>query len=265
MKNISILCIVVFYLLCYCIPLNGCSNKETSILTITNGDLIKVFNLKDIKALSAIEGKLYGIEADNTVTSPVNIKGVSIQTLCDITGGLNKGEAAIITGKDKKSVVYTYDMLSKNDFPTFDINTKTQISPSFLNAILVYEKNGIQLDSTGQGPLWTVVMGKENTATKTSFWNNGTFHIDITPISENWNLLLNGANKVDIDMKTFIAASAIECYGTSWKDAEGLVWEGIPLWRLVGSVDDSLAPGEDIFIDTNYNDNLADKGYTVRL
>ncbi|MCX6012442.1 MAG: molybdopterin-dependent oxidoreductase, partial [Chloroflexi bacterium] len=108
-------------------------------------------------------------------------------------------------------------------------------------------------------------MGKENKATKTSFWNSGTLHIDITPISENWNLLLNGTNKVNIDMKTFIAASARECYGTSWKDADGLLWEGIPLWRLVGVVDDSLNPGEDIFIDTNYNDNLADKGYTVRL
>ncbi len=61
-----------------------------------------------------------------------------------------------------------------------------------------------------------------------------------------------------MDRPTF--ESGANCHSVNWTDSERQVWKGIPLWLLVGRVDDSLEHGSDAF-----NRTLADQGYTVQL
>ena len=49
-------------------------------------------------------------------------------------------------------------------------------------------------------------------------------------------------------------------HNASWIDSDGHKWVGMPLWYLLGRVDDSLSHGTNAF-----NRTLADKGYTVRV
>jgi DMSO/TMAO reductase YedYZ molybdopterin-dependent catalytic subunit len=51
-----------------------------------------------------------------------------------------------------------------------------------------------------------------------------------------------------------------ECHPVSWTDGSGNVWSGIPLWYLVGYVDDNIQHGAGAF-----NDALAAAGYTVKV
>jgi len=55
----------------------------------------------------------------------------------------------------------------------------------------------------------------------------------------------------------FEAGAAPGCHGIKWVDNKGHLWSGIPLWYLVGYVDDKTTMG--------YNDGLADKGYDIYL
>ena len=62
-----------------------------------------------------------------------------------------------------------------------------------------------------------------------------------------------------MDKATFEAGAAPGCHGKNWTDAQGHVWSGIPLWYLVGYVDDADTMGH------VYNDALADQGYEVHV
>ena len=48
----------------------------------------------------------------------------------------------------------------------------------------------------------------------------------------------------------------------TYTDANGVEWMGMPLWRLIGLVDDQL--GHEVLIGA-YNETLADQGYDVRV
>ena len=57
-----------------------------------------------------------------------------------------------------------------------------------------------------------------------------------------------------MDKATFESGAAPGCHGTTWTDAQGHVWTGIPLWYLVGNVDDADTMGQ-------LKTMLWDKGY----
>ena len=47
-----------------------------------------------------------------------------------------------------------------------------------------------------------------------------------------------------------------------WTDTDGNVWGGVPLWVLVGMVDDNPDVGPDHY---NFNDSIAAQGYSVKV
>jgi hypothetical protein len=69
---------------------------------------------------------------------------------------------------------------------------------------------------------------------------------------------LNGAISSPVTRDSFQSCGSPSCHGTSWQDENGQNWVGVPLWLLVGEVDDN-----DSHSDNAYNRALADAGYTV--
>ncbi|MGI5941888.1 MAG: NosD domain-containing protein [Pelotomaculaceae bacterium] len=72
-----------------------------------------------------------------------------------------------------------------------------------------------------------------------------------------WNLTLKGKISQVITQAEFEEALACPRSGhyTEWTDGDGNVWSGMPLWFLVGRVDDRLP--------SSFDTNLASVGYTV--
>ncbi len=82
--------------------------------------------------------------------------------------------------------------------------------------------------------------------------------ITVNPTIGDWNLELVGAIN-EIMNKTAFEDSAA-CHNASYTDSENGTWDGIPLWYLVGRVDDEIQHGAGAF-----NDTLALKGYSVKV
>jgi DMSO/TMAO reductase YedYZ molybdopterin-dependent catalytic subunit len=82
------------------------------------------------------------------------------------------------------------------------------------------------------------------------------------PEIETWTLELSGA--IDYNMRQAEFDSAVLCpyadHQVEYTDGDGNVWVGLPLWLLVGWVDDAISHGPDSF-----NDELAALGYQVRV
>jgi hypothetical protein len=63
---------------------------------------------------------------------------------------------------------------------------------------------------------------------------------------------------------TFESGVNEHCHGVNWTDSNNNVWTGIPLWFLVGRVDDGN-PHETNNSVRAFNDTLALQGYTVKV
>jgi hypothetical protein len=77
------------------------------------------------------------------------------------------------------------------------------------------------------------------------------------PVPETWTLTLTGADTYVMNQTEF--ETGVDCHEATWVDGTD-TWSGIPLWRLVGWVDDDVQHGEGAF-----NDGLATAGYDVTI
>jgi len=81
--------------------------------------------------------------------------------------------------------------------------------------------------------------------------------------SKGWTLELSGAKEETVTQSYF--EQGLLCRNThkaSWTDEDGNIWEGVPLWLLVGMVDDDPDEGPAHF---NFNEELAKKGYSIKV
>ena len=72
-----------------------------------------------------------------------------------------------------------------------------------------------------------------------------------------WVLQLRGALSRDLTSRQFAALAARAGVGARWTDGSSNVWAGVPLWRLVGLVDDRSP--------ATFSKSLAAKGYFVQV
>jgi hypothetical protein len=80
-----------------------------------------------------------------------------------------------------------------------------------------------------------------------------------TPGTSDWPLLLKGEHSYSMSKASF--ESGVSCHGAAtYTDDDENVWSGLPLWLLVGYVDDANQHGADAF-----NDEVAAGGYRVKL
>ena len=79
-----------------------------------------------------------------------------------------------------------------------------------------------------------------------------------------WTLQLSGAKDESVTRAYFEQglACASSSHHVTWTDSEGNVWGGVPLWLLVGMVDDNPDIGNKHF---NFNAELAAAGYEVKV
>ncbi|MDO8841882.1 MAG: molybdopterin-dependent oxidoreductase, partial [Methanocalculus sp.] len=76
---------------------------------------------------------------------------------------------------------------------------------------------------------------------------------------EDWTLELNGKLNEIIDKTSF--EEGVDCdHSATYTDDDGNVWSGMPLWFLVGYVDDDKKHGNNAF-----NDELAEQGYSIKV
>jgi PKD repeat protein len=83
------------------------------------------------------------------------------------------------------------------------------------------------------------------------------------PVND-WTLSLSGAKTATVSKTLFEQGLACPSSGHQvfWTDTDGNVWGGVPLWLLVGMVDDNPDVGSDHF---NFNDSIAAQGYSVKV
>ena len=222
----------------------------------------KSLTLNDLKALPAVEGWAGIKSSTGKITVPERFKGVALDELCKLVGGLDANTGVSVVAKDGYAMTISYDQIAKGDFIAYDPGTGDEIKAKDpLKVIIAYEKEGKPLPEDSEGTLRLVVVTPKNNQVVDGHWSvKWVNQIAVKSLAQEWKLVLVGAITEEMDRGTFQSCTAPACHGAEWKDDKAQTWQGVPLWMLAARVDDETRHGDNAF-----NQKLAEQGYTVEI
>jgi len=230
-------------------------------LTIRSGDQSVTLTWEDIQEMPAYEGLGGLINSVGNVTPPSRYKGIPLEDLCGLIGGITEANSVCVVASDGYAMTFSYDQVASGDFDTYDpVTGENAPFDGKLWAVIAYEREGELLPEEEEGQFRLTVLGSPKLVTDGHWWVKWVETIEVKEALDQWTLHLEGALSEDVDRGTFETGAAPSCHGMSWTDDKGRTWTGIPLWLLVGRVDDENEHEEGAF-----NDDLAGAGYEINV
>lgn len=229
-------------------------------LEIVGDEGSKSFTLEELMALPVTEGQGGIKSSTGKITVPELFTGVSLKDLVTALGGFDESVGVNVVAEDGYGITFSYDQVMNGAFIAYDPGTGDEIkSPDPLTAILAYARNGEPLDPKQDGILRLVIVSAKNNQVTDGHWSvKWVNKLEVKALGQEWMLHLEGAIVEEMDRATFESGASPNCHGATWTDDHAQIWVGIPLWLLVGRVDDEISHNGPAF-----NEALADAGYTV--
>jgi DMSO/TMAO reductase YedYZ molybdopterin-dependent catalytic subunit len=226
--------------------------------------------MAELKDMPATEG-FAGIKSSTgQITPPNTFKGVALKDLAALVGGMDENTGFNVVAEDGYSITYSYDQINHGTFVAYDPATGDELkNPVQLTPILAYEMNGQPLDPKQDGILRLAIVSDTMNQVTDGHWSvKWVVRFEAKKLGAEWILRAQGAIQEDIDRASIESCSAPQCHGASWTDDKAQEWVGVPLWLLVGAVDDEIAHEGPAFnydlSQTDYRvDVIAGDGYTV--
>jgi DMSO/TMAO reductase YedYZ molybdopterin-dependent catalytic subunit len=229
-------------------------------LVLRNGETSQTLDYEAIKALPVTEGWAGTKSSTGRITPPEYYRGVSIKDLCEMIGPFDDTMAVSVVAKDGYAMTMSYDQVVNGSFVTFDPATGDEVvRDEKLTVIVAYERDGEPLPVEADGSLRLYVVGDEKNQVTDGHWSiKWVREVIIKAAAADWTLHLEGAMVEEMDRGTFESGAAPNCHLAEWADADGNMWGGIPLYYLLGRVDDDNKHETGAF-----DADLAGQGYQV--
>jgi len=232
-------------------------------LTGEEGDTVTL-GPSDFEDLTKIEMNGGLLTSAGTIKGPYKYTGVPLSEVLALVGTITDENSLRVTAADGYAMVFTWEELH-GDFLTFNPATGDEVEATEeLIPVLSYWEDDEPLPD-GHGPIRLVILGEEGLISEGHFWIKQVAEIEVIPAIREYTLDLTGALNETMDRATF--ESGTECPDTTpdhqgvYVDGDGGIWTGMPLWLLVGRIDDTITHTA-----SAYNRELADAGaYTVQI
>lgn len=240
------------------------SMPEFEMVVEGPGDESVTVGPSDFEEMTKVEMEGGLLTSAGTIKGPYNYTGVPLSEVLGLVGGASENNSIRITAADGYAMVFTWEELN-GDFLTFNPVTGDEIeAEEELIPVLAYEEDDEFLIE-GHGPIRLVILGEDGLITEGHYWIKQVTVIKVISAIKEYNITLNGAISETMDRATF--ESGTKCPDTTpnhrgvYVDEDEGVWTGIPLWLMVGRIDDTVTHTANA-----YNRELADQGsYTVQI
>ena len=103
------------------------------------------------------------------INGPFKCKGVPVEDLCALVGGINGSDTLWVSAQDGYMMVFTYDQV-KGDFVTYEPATLKEAPHSPLKVILAYEQDGALLSEDDGRPLRLAIVSEDKLLTEGHYW-----------------------------------------------------------------------------------------------
>ena len=239
-------------------PTEEVSQEPVLELIGPNGTM--TFTMSELQALPVTEG-MAGIKSSTgKITLPAKFKGVSLQDLAELMGGLTDTMGINIVAEDGYSLSFSYDQIMNGTYIAYNPVSGDELNYTDpLIAMIAYELNGNPLNKDMDGTLRLVIVSEKDNQVTDGHWSiKWVSKMEVRPMIVDWNLEVNGAIDTVIDRASY--ESCVSCHEATWTDDVGQVWKGVELWRLMGFADD-----ENKHEGWSYDVKLAKAGYDVTI
>jgi DMSO/TMAO reductase YedYZ molybdopterin-dependent catalytic subunit len=240
------------------------------VLEITGPAANLSLTMDELMKLPATDGYAGIKSSTGKITPPITFKGVALANLVDLVGGMDETTGFNVVAEDGYSITFSYDQINNGAFIAYDPATGEELkNPVELIPILAYEMDGQPLDPKQEGMLRLAIVSDTLNQVTDGHWSvKWVNKLEAKQLGAEWVLKAHGALTEDIDRASIESCGAPQCHGASWTDDKAQEWVGVPLWLLVGAVDDEIThegPAfNDDLVDSNYSiDVIASDGYTV--
>jgi hypothetical protein len=236
------------------------TTSEQAALTVVKGDQTVTYTMTSLKALPQVTGWAGQMSSTGTISGPFQYKGITLSEILSSVGGVTENNAVRVSAKDGYAMTLSYKQVTEGNFTIIDSSNGKEVSATNKPVVfLAYEEDGKAIGEN-LGPLRLGIMTSNTQVTEGHWWIKWTQKIEVIPVQAPWTLKLEGIVNEGMDQATFESGAAIGCHGVKWTDDQSRVWEGIPLWYLVGRVDDTNTHKGDAF---DYE--AAEKDYEIDL
>ncbi len=262
-RNRALLMLAIVALACLSLGLGRLAAAGEWKVEVVSGDRSAVLTGADGTAMKAQTVKAAFLRSTGRIDGPSVYVGIPMSAILERVGGLNPEQAIRVTARDGYQMVYSFAQVNGGIF-TYDGegNVLRVGGPSML---LAFES---ERDSADKLPRIIYARPDGAVITDGHFWAKSVAKIEVIPGVEDWQIRLSGVEKAWLDRATF--ESIVTCPVTphpavSWsvteKDGSQSTYEGTPLWVVLSIIDGGDTPdGHYVF-----NDDLAEKGYTIRV
>jgi DMSO/TMAO reductase YedYZ molybdopterin-dependent catalytic subunit len=104
------------------------------------------------------------------VYGPYEVKGVLLQDLCDLVGGITPNDFVSVSAPDGYSMAFGYDQIYSGGFLTWDPETLHEVPGENQMVLLTYEWDGKLISHNDGGPLRLVVVSNGSLLTEGHNW-----------------------------------------------------------------------------------------------
>jgi len=238
------------------------SQPAAPALTLVGSKGTQALTLDDLKKLPATTGQAGIKSSTGKITPPAAFKGVLMTDLITLAGGADSSMGVQVEASDGYSMTFSYDQVTNGTFIAYDPATGDESkNAGKLQVLIAYEADGKPLDATTDGALRLVVISDKNTQVTDGHWAVRFINkITVKSVAADWSIDLQGAIADTVDRGSFESCSTGKCHQSTFQDTKSQVWTGVPLWLLVGRVDDEIKHDTGAF-----NGALAAKNYTIEI
>jgi DMSO/TMAO reductase YedYZ molybdopterin-dependent catalytic subunit len=157
---------------------------EWDLLLVGRDGQEKVLSFNDVRALPSLETSGGFFSTVGVVYGPYTVKGVPIEALCDLVGGMTANDVLFVSAVDGYSSVYDYDQLT-GEIDTFEPDTLRLVPGSAIQFVLIYQQDGELLSDEDGKPLRLAITNPDGLITEGHWWVKWVNRIEIRSLTPN--------------------------------------------------------------------------------
>ncbi len=166
----------------YTHPFGAPEEKINWNLTLI-GTAEKIVTFDELNIMPSYEAYGGFFSTVGIVSGPFKCKGVPVEDLCALVGGINSSDALRVSAPDGYMRVFTYDQY-KGSFVTYDHETLREVPHRELKMILMYEQDGAPLSVDDGRPLRIAIVSEEKLLTEGHYWIKWVDKMEIRAIKD---------------------------------------------------------------------------------
>jgi DMSO/TMAO reductase YedYZ molybdopterin-dependent catalytic subunit len=145
-----------------------------------------ILSYDEVKSLPAMETSGGFFSSVGTVYGPYTVKGIRLETLLDMVGGMTPSNVLLVAAKDGYSSVFDYAQLN-GEIDTFEPDTLRLVPEGDVEFLLIFEKEGEPLDENEGKPLRLAVTNPDGLLTEGHWWVKWVNRLEIRTLKQDTN------------------------------------------------------------------------------